>query len=256
MSRNPERIVDGGGDEVGDAAELMELRSLLQQARSDLPPAERLSVLFAKLPPVADAAGDVVGGPTIGATAAKGAISTVGKWLLAAGVLSGALGAVLVISRPARVAVESPPSMTTGQVGQSMVPFASAKLPASAAPLAPNTSPSVANPVRSKAVSSTPLEANVARPEVEILKEAQAALGSNPARALTLASEHERDHPQGALTQEREMVRILALHGLGREAQARLRAAAFRERYPKSAHLNRLNQLLGLPSGDQPQRRE
>jgi outer membrane protein assembly factor BamD (BamD/ComL family) len=46
--------------------------------------------------------------------------------------------------------------------------------------------------------------------------------------------EHERRFPQGKLAEERDAIRIQALVGLGQPEAARLRADAFRKRYPES----------------------
>ncbi|MCA9623611.1 MAG: hypothetical protein KC731_31535, partial [Myxococcales bacterium] len=83
------------------------------------------------------------------------------------------------------------------------------------------------------------------RPESAILAEAQRSLASDPARALALCDEHARSHPRGSLGQEREMIAIDALQRLGRTAEARARAAAFRARHPTSGHNRRLDVLLG-----------
>ncbi|HVW29664.1 MAG TPA: hypothetical protein VHC69_30080 [Polyangiaceae bacterium] len=88
-----------------------------------------------------------------------------------------------------------------------------------------------------------------AEAEATLLGRAHRALASNPALALSLTNEHRREYPSGALGQERDLIAIEALVGLGRLAEARDRAAAFRARYPSSAHLRRIDRLLGESSG-------
>ncbi len=81
--------------------------------------------------------------------------------------------------------------------------------------------------------------------EVVYLRRAQAALTSNPTRALALADDHPTRFPDGVLAQEREVIAIDALLKLRRTADARARAAAFRVRYPSSAHLARVLSAVG-----------
>lgn len=85
--------------------------------------------------------------------------------------------------------------------------------------------------------------------EAALLFRAHRALSGNPARALALTEEHRRTYASGALGQESDLIAIEALAALGRLGDARDRAAAFRTRYPSSAHLRRLDRLLGEPSG-------
>jgi hypothetical protein len=86
-----------------------------------------------------------------------------------------------------------------------------------------------------------------ATPEAEtaLLGRAHQALASDPARALALTAEHRREYPSGLLRQESDLIAIEALEALGRHEEARTSAARFRARYPSSAHLRRLDRLLG-----------
>jgi hypothetical protein len=71
--------------------------------------------------------------------------------------------------------------------------------------------------------------------ERSLLDRARTALErDDPTRALRLAEEHERRFPEGLLGQEREAIAISALVVLGRNADARARAADFRRRFPDS----------------------
>jgi hypothetical protein len=47
------------------------------------------------------------------------------------------------------------------------------------------------------------------------------------------------------LSEEREALRVKALVGLGRIAEAKRAGAAFRKRFPRSALLGRMDELLG-----------
>jgi hypothetical protein len=122
------------------------------------------------------------------------------------------------------------------------VPAISAPAPeASAAPLASGAPRASAALV---ALSASASASAPARSEIEILREAQAALASSPTRALALTDEHARAHPKGSMGQEREMIRIQALVALGRRDEARALAKAFKERHPSSAYAQRLDSML------------
>ena len=81
--------------------------------------------------------------------------------------------------------------------------------------------------------------------ETALLGRAHQALASDPARALSLTAQHQREYPSGVLRQESDLIAIEALEALGRHAEARASAASFRARYPSSAHLRRLDRLIG-----------
>jgi hypothetical protein len=83
--------------------------------------------------------------------------------------------------------------------------------------------------------------------ELALIREAQDALRTSPARALALTDEHRRRFGDGALAQEREVVAIDALVRLGRRAEARARAAELHRRWPRSAHGRRVDVLVGAP---------
>jgi hypothetical protein len=80
--------------------------------------------------------------------------------------------------------------------------------------------------------------------EVALLRRAQQELAAAPARALSLAHEHARRYPNGALREERELITIVALLETGSIAQAQQRAAAFRHEHPHSVHVRRLEAVL------------
>jgi hypothetical protein len=76
------------------------------------------------------------------------------------------------------------------------------------------------------------------------LLRARQQLVSDPGAALALTDEHARRFPSGPLTQEREVLAIEALTRLGRTSDARSRLAAFRDRFPQSPHIARLEALV------------
>lgn len=64
------------------------------------------------------------------------------------------------------------------------------------------------------------------------------------ASVLSALSEHERSFPAGRLSEEREVLRVKALVGLGRTEEARRAAAKFRRRFPRSVLLDTVEQML------------
>ena len=82
-----------------------------------------------------------------------------------------------------------------------------------------------------------------------MLRRAQAALATQPARALALTSEHQRRFRSGALAEEREALAIEALSRLGRAQEAQRRAALFQRKYPHSVHASRVRGAVALASG-------
>jgi hypothetical protein len=61
---------------------------------------------------------------------------------------------------------------------------------------------------------------------------------------LTVLAEHERSHPTGRLSEEREALRVKALVALGRGAEARQVAANFRRQFPRSVLLHKIEDML------------
>jgi hypothetical protein len=80
--------------------------------------------------------------------------------------------------------------------------------------------------------------------EVVLIDRARQAIASDPSRSLLLVEEHRRRFPRGAMGEEREVIGIAALVGLGRKAQARELGEAFLRAHPGSAYARRVNALL------------
>jgi len=62
--------------------------------------------------------------------------------------------------------------------------------------------------------------------------------------ALSAISEHKRRFPSGKLSEEREVLRLKVLLGLRRGAEARRAGAAFRQHFPRSALVGRIDEIL------------
>jgi hypothetical protein len=74
--------------------------------------------------------------------------------------------------------------------------------------------------------------------ELAVLEPARSAVARGDyAGALAAVTQHQREFPSGLLAEERSALRVRALWGMGRIAEADAAAAAFRQRYPRSALL-------------------
>jgi hypothetical protein len=177
------------------------------------------------------------------------------------GIVSGAALWWALTASPSSEPLTHPGATDTGKLPAALAPAASSETPlapklsgatqqeqaqhqeqAPLASAASDASPAAQN-VRSPAASLTP---RVHRPpqngqsEAELLERAEAALSSQPERALALTREHRQRFPHAVLVQEREVIAIEALKRLGRDRAARDRAKAFGERYRGSVHETRI----------------
>lgn len=233
------------------------LRRALTAAKEELPSSDHVEQMLARFPfpppgPSGDGGADGGGGGTIGhvepiAAAAK---SGLGLKILAGVLVTGAVGAgVFVATRPATTLVESssaPVATSLSVIVASAPETVPAEVTFSATTIASSALAAVSVPRRpTTASATTSASAPAARPEMEILKEAQAARRSNPARALQLVDEHAAAYPRSGMAQEREMIRIESLLGVGRRAEAKTLADAFRKANPNSGYSRRLDALLG-----------
>jgi hypothetical protein len=86
--------------------------------------------------------------------------------------------------------------------------------------------------------SAKAMRAEEFRRELEILEPARRAFSRGDfAAVIRAADEHQRTFPLGGLAEERDAMRVRALFRQGRGADARVAAAAFRLKFPKSAVL-------------------
>lgn len=82
------------------------------------------------------------------------------------------------------------------------------------------------------------------RSEIALLREARAAVTSQPSRALALCGDHQRHYPNGVLGEEREVIAVKALLALGRVGDAQRRGRSFLRTHESSAHRARIEALL------------
>lgn len=221
---------DGAPDDV---------RSLLESAVIDEPTEAQLSSLRARveplftLPPPPPAPGG--GAPVAAASSIAGKI-IVGALLVAVGG-----GAGLWFGRRD---ASPPPSVPAAPLA-AIVPPVAAPAPV-LVPAASPTQPAVmkkAPPSPSKIAEPTPPKpVDTIDEELALLQSAMTA--TSPEESLALVEQHVARFPKSTLEQEREVLAIKALVTLTRTDDARTRAAKFRERWPTSPHLLRVESLI------------
>jgi hypothetical protein len=97
---------------------------------------------------------------------------------------------------------------------------------------------------RTRARSGSKTQSEHPGDELGIIERAQRALREgDAARALELLERHRRSHPDGALAQERELLRAQALCDTGRLGEARALAAEFVAARPESAYAGKMRRV-------------
>ncbi len=93
--------------------------------------------------------------------------------------------------------------------------------------------------------AKTPTDSETYAIELGLLEPAYHAVARGDfAAALAAIAEHQRHFVSGRLAEEREALRVKALLGLGRRAEAQRAASAFRERFPHSVLQRRIQGML------------
>jgi hypothetical protein len=107
----------------------------------------------------------------------------------------------------------------------------------------PSPEPVVAPPVSTK--SSATGSRGASQEELRFLLRArQADARGDYAKVLNLLAQHQHQYPVGRLAEEREVLRVKALVGLGRRGQARQVAANFHREFPRSVLLPKVDEML------------
>ena len=194
------------------------------------------------------------GGAVAGGAAGASASTFVGAGLAVAALVCGGL-LVSYFSGPASSEGAPPLAPASVEAPREVLTPPSAFVPPAASatstakvvsiddlPLAPPTASAVTAPTAS-GTSAKPGPVD-SREEVQLLSDAQKTLRSDPATTLRVCNEHAKKFPGGALAQERDSLAIEALVSLGRKPEARARLARFREAYPGSGHLRKLDALF------------
>ncbi|MFK7985251.1 MAG: hypothetical protein AB8I08_04400 [Sandaracinaceae bacterium] len=219
-----------------------DVRRALTAGREEAPSDAQLSSLAARLGPLlgpGGGPGGSDGGGGGGGTAAAG-----GGASLAAKAMGGLMAAVAVtgvglfMAVPERV---SSPVHETAPAVSEAEPEAPREVPETI-PEGLDAPPEVVAP-EPRPAPPPALETDPAA-ELALIRQAQSALASSPREALAHTVSHRRRFGDGALAQEREVVAIDALTRLDRVPQARARADRFRSRWPRSAHVRRVDVLV------------
>ena len=159
----------------------------------------------------------------------------------AAGVslMAGAAAAYQMLRRP------EPPQPAGPETTRAVRPASVAPPSAEPAPepmAASASSPEASEPSRRATTSSKP---DAPPEELRLLVRARRADARGDYLAvLTIAAEHDRRHPTGRLSEEREALRIKALVGLKRGSEARQVAGKFRRQFPRSVLLHKIDDML------------
>jgi hypothetical protein len=144
------------------------------------------------------------------------------------------------------VRIEEPAVEVSGEVllAPSLVPSVSAPATSADASLSEPLSAKSKFATQARAVTETEAYAM----ELRVLQPARYAVARQDyAAALSAIAEHQRRYASGKLAEEREALRVKALLGLGRTAEAQRAGVAFRARFPHSVLLGRIDELLGTP---------
>jgi len=213
---------------------------------------------------IAAGAGSVVAGG--GSVAVSGATGVIAK-VVASIALAGAIGAgtasfdlpppIAAGGTPAPAAsaidVSTPAALPHANVANAPSPTASAIREEPIETTAPSANAVVANPAAAAPPPSPSAGADTTAPphhappaatvgvELVLLRAAQRALAEHDAaKALVLLDEHARRFPHGALVEERDAARVLALCDLGRRAEAHQAGAGFLAAFPQSPYAERV----------------
>lgn len=238
-----------------------ETRAFLEEARpgddpTDADCARVRAALAVRLAAVATAAGAGVLGAAPSPSAGSGGLAGsrlsasmgwTAKAIIAVGLLGALGGSAALVRRGGFLRdVARSPSVAPVDLASAAAPLPSATEPSTVAaepalPSPPVTPTSPTDPVRAAGAATgakrRPHAGGDVAAEVRLLGEAQADLrDGNAERALALLDEHALRYPKGALGEEREAARIVALCALGREAEARVAADRFLRKTPDSPH--------------------
>jgi hypothetical protein len=209
---------------------------VLQRARTSLPSTLRTPILVTSPPPRELRVGLIA------------AAAVVLPALCAAAFYAGyrlRSGSATPVQLPQSSTAAPPAVVTAPSVVVALVPVD----PSTGAPITNTESTlrdvtvTTARPVVS-AKAATEIEAYAL--ELQVLQPARQAVSQRHfTSALSTIAEHQRKFPSGKLAEEREALRVKALVGLGRTAEAQRAGAAFRARFPRSALLGRIDEMLG-----------
>lgn len=195
-------------------------------------------------PPGGSGAGTAGGAKSVLGPGGK-ALGALGTGAFVVGVLVGGLGGRA--SRPSAVTPASVALATSVDAAPESLP---ASIPESSGASreivsTPKAAPSAE--VRARPADVTQGGNDLVR-EREVIDAARAALArGRPADALSATTRHAERWPRGHLAEEREVIAIQALAGLGRRVEADRRATAFKRAFPSSMLIPAVDAALAGP---------
>jgi len=243
-------MTDDNPDRLHETSEDPELRALLGAGRRELPDAQQLGAVLAKLGPTLGGGGNPPGGGGGVAPPGKAAAVTKSAWVGVAKLAAVAVGVGAAVWGAQRLTAHSDPStdaaVATVAPASARAPEAPAPPPGTTEPAVPSSVPSAPSVAAKPRALSAPSSSAPPDPEAEVklVERAQDALATDPATAYRLAEESARRFPHGDNRQEAEVIAIAALLATNRRAAAEERARTFRTAYPASTHLRRIDTLL------------
>lgn len=216
-----------------------ELAALLDAERGATPPEAALDRVWSRVAVVALPVPAGAGAHT-GAAASGGWLASHAAGVAAATfVLGGLAGAGI------HAIVQKPPAERIVYVDRVVPQVATVTAPPVVA--APSVVPTVDPSPTSRASSHAPAPSATSSLAAEraLLDDARGALGAGDAgKALALADEHGRRFPRAQLGEEREAIAIQALVALGRNDEAKARAARFKVVAPNSLFMPAIDAAL------------
>lgn len=163
--------------------------------------------------------------------------------------ISTAERAPVVAHMPAAARVEAPATPVPSEVVQvEPAPMPSEPKPSTRRKGATGDRPSTSSENAGSADAGSAAVDSVLR-EAKLVAKARSNLTRDPARALALAEEAERDFPEGQLVEERRAIAIRALVALGRLDEAQRRAEPFLAEYGRGAHAAAVRRALDDGAG-------
>lgn len=231
---------------VGDPDAPAVLRDLLVRARDDVPSPTALGAVATHLSVSAAQAASASAPVAMAGTATW--LGVPGKVLLSTVLMGAVVGGSLYLTRtqsprPTTSLALAPtqgPSRQATHLDTDVPPTARARKRQPKRPRAASQQ----NPAEVKPPPPKNAVASVDLQEVRLIDAARRILVSDATAALSLLQQHRERFPQGALTEEREVLAVESLLGLGRRDEARVRATAFLADFPTSVQRRRLEAAL------------
>jgi hypothetical protein len=159
--------------------------------------------------------------------------------------MAGVAAAFQLMKRPAPISTTETESAPATRPPEGASPLAeTGPAPAISRPSAPDR---VAPAVITSPGRRPPLAGKheVGPTEIQLLTRArQADVRGDYTDVLAILAEHQRSHPDGRLSEEREVLRVRALVGLGQRNEARRAAARFHRQFPQSVLLQKVDESL------------